>query len=119
VSPALRRGDVVIVRLDPTEGSEIRKTRPAVLLSNNAACRADAVVQVVPLTATPERPLRPYEALVLPGSSGLAQPSRAVANQLRTVARTRILDRLGKLLPDEVQAVEHAVMIQLGLSRRP
>jgi mRNA interferase MazF len=109
------RGDVVVVRLDPTEGSEIRKTRPAVVLSNNAACLADAVLQVVPLTRMPDRKLRPYEALITSESSGVSKPSRAVANQLRTIARHRVVEKLGSTTEGEREAVERAVRIQLGL----
>ena len=111
----LARGDVVRVRLDSGEGREIRKTRPAVVLSNNAACRFDAVVQIVPVTALPDRPLRPYEARVDSELSGLPKPSRAVANQIRTVARHRISTRLGRLSPTELDALDRAVAIQLGL----
>ena len=115
MTEAIERGDVVVVRLDPTEGREIRKTRPAVVISNAAACRFDAVVQVVPITVLPDRPLRPYEAPLDSPDSGLAKPSRAVANQLRTVTKRRILDRIGALTAPELQAVERAVLIQLGL----
>lgn len=111
----LARGDVVRVRLDPGEGREIRKTRPAALLSNNAACRFDSVVQVVPITALPDRPLRPYEAAIDSEVSGLDKSSRAVANQIRTVAKNRITERLGRLSPAELDDVERAVAIQLGL----
>jgi len=112
---ALTRGDVVRVRLDPGEGREIRKTLPAVVLSNNAACRFDSVVQVVPITALPNRRLRPYEARVDSESSGLSKPSRAVANQIRTVAKHRIAKRMGRLSPTELEDVNRAVAIQLGL----
>ncbi|MGD8815726.1 MAG: type II toxin-antitoxin system PemK/MazF family toxin [Acidobacteriota bacterium] len=119
MSGAVARGDVVLVRLDPAEGREIRKTRPAVVLSNAAACRFDAVLQVVPVTALPERPLRPYEAALESADSGLAKPSRAVANQIRTVTRQRVVDRLGTLTPAELEAVERAVQIQLGMWHAP
>ncbi len=109
------RGDVVQVRLDPGEGRDIRKTRPAVVVSNQAACRFDSVLQVVPITAQPDRPLRPYEALIDTEPSGLAKPSRAVANQIRTIARHRITKRLGKLSTSERDAVDRAIAIQLGL----
>ena len=112
---ALTRGNVVRVRLDPGEGREIRKTRPAVVLSNNAACRFDSVVQVVPITTLPKRPLRPYEARIDSEASGLSRPSRAVANQIRTIARHRITKRVGHLSLKELNDVNRAVAIQLGL----
>lgn len=115
MTAALRRGDVVLVRLDPAEGSEIRKTRPAVVVSNDVACRLDAVVQVVPVTSLPERALRPYESRVDPEPSGLDHPSRAVANQLRTVARHRVIERIGHLETAELDALDRAILIQLGL----
>jgi mRNA interferase MazF len=115
VKVAIARGDIVRVRLDPGEGREIRKTRPAVIFSNNAACRYDSVVQVVPITALPDRALRPYEARVATKPSGLTKPSRAVANQIRTVAKHRIVKRLGRLSPPELEEVDRAVSIQLGL----
>lgn len=112
----LARGDVVLVSLDPAVGGEIRKTRPAVVVSNNAACRSDSVVQVVPVTGLPERGLRLYEARVAPEPSGLQRPSRAAANQIRTVARERIHRRLGSISMDERRALDTAVAIQLGLA---
>jgi mRNA interferase MazF len=115
----LRRGDVVLVRFDPAEGREIRKTRPAVVVSNDVACRLDAVVQIVPVTSLPDRSLRPYESRIDQRMSGLDKPSRAVANQLRTVARHRIITCLGRLGTDELEALDRAVMIQLALRREP
>lgn len=115
MTPVLRRGDVVVVRLDPVEGREIRKTRPAVVLSNDAACAADAVVQIVPLTAMPQRLLRPFEAAVVSAESGVDKPSRAVANQLRTVSHDRVARIQGHVTPEELHAIERAVLIQLGL----
>ena len=111
----LLRGAVVVVRLDPAEGSEIRKTRPAVVVSNHVACRFDAVLQVVPLTGLPERDARPWEARVESQESGVKKPSRAVANQIRTIARDRISRRLGHLSATELVALDRALAIQLGL----
>ena len=115
MTAALSRGDVVLVRLDPAEGSEIRKTRPVVVVSNHVACRLDAVIQIVPVTSLPDRALRPYESRIEPAPSRLDRPSRAVANQLRTVARHRVIDRIGHLEPGELDALDRAILIQLGL----
>ena len=111
----MKRGDVVRVRLDPGEGREIRKTRPAVVVSNNAACRYDSVLQIVPITRLPERQLRPYECRIDSGSSGLTKPSRAVANQIRTIARHRITKQVGRLASSELSNLDRAVAIQIGL----
>jgi mRNA interferase MazF len=111
-----KRGEVVLVRFDPAEGSEVRKTRPAVVVSNAAACRFDAVLQVVPITGLRDRGLRPYEARIDSPESGLKKPSRAVANQVRTVSRGRIARRLGCLSKGERMALDRALAIQLGLN---
>ena len=116
---AVTRGDVVRVRPDPAEGREIRKTRPAVIVSNQAACRFDSVVQVVPITSLQSRPPRPYEAPINSDSSGLGKPSRAVANQIRTVAKHRLTKRLGIVSTQELEAVDRAIAIQLGLRTEP
>ncbi len=114
-TPRIRRGDVFVVRLDPAVGREIRKTRPGVVISNEQACRHDAVVQIVPVTALPKRALRPYEAGLQSPESGLDKPSRAMANQIRTLAKERLLRRLGHLTAEETEALEAAIGLQLGL----
>ncbi len=111
----MKRGDVVRVRLDPGEGHEIRKTRPGVVVSNNAACRFDAVLQIVPITRLPDRSLRPYESRIDSPTSGLTKPSRAVANQIRTVAKHRITKQIGRLTSLELSGIDRALGIQLGL----
>lgn len=104
------------VRFDPAEGREIRKTRPAVVVSNPVACRFDAVVQVVPVTRLPERPLRPYESRVESAESGLDRPSRLVSNQVRTISKKRIAKVLGRIACEEETALNRALGIQLGLA---
>lgn len=115
MSLRLERGSVVRVRFDPAEGREIRKTRPAVVVSNNAACRFDAVVQVIPVTRLPERGLRPYESRVESAGSGLTKPSRLVSNQIRTVSKKRIASVLGRITPKEEADLDQALRIQLAL----
>ncbi len=114
----LQRGSVIRVRFDPAQGRELRKTRPAVVVSNNAACRFDAVVQVVPATRMPDRPLRPYESRVASQGSGLDRPSRLVANQIRTISKRRIARVLGRIEDSEQRKLDRALMIQLGLAEK-
>jgi mRNA interferase MazF len=100
------------VAFDPSVGGEIRKTRPALVLSNNAANAALNRVIVVPLTSHTEK-LYPGEAIVTLNG----EQSKAKADQLATAAKERLRSKLGNLSFADLAAVEKAVLLQLGIRR--
>lgn len=107
----MQRGDVWWVNFDPSVGGEIRKKRPAVIVSNDASNRHLDRVQVVPLTSQTER-IYPSEALVTVGT----RQSKAMADQLTTASKKRLLNQAGRLSTDDLRAVERAIRVQLGLA---
>ena len=106
----MNRGEVWWVRFDPSVGGEIQKTRPAIILSSDRSNRNLNRVQVVPLTSKVER-LYPSEAFVtLEGKK-----AKALADQLTTVSKLRVVNMIGKLSDSDLLAVESAVKRQLDL----
>ena len=106
----MQRGEVWWVEFDPAVGSEIRKTRPAVIVSNDAANRNLARVVVVPITSNTGR-LYPGEALVTVGTKS----SKAMADQIMAADKLRLKSQLGTLSRADVQAVEEAIKTHLAL----
>ena len=110
----MNRGEVWWVEFDPAPmdklGSEIRKTRPAVIISNNTSNRHLARVQVVPLSSNVER-IYPSETVV----TIAGQRSKIMADQIMTADKRRLKQTMGKLSLADMQAVDGIIKLQLGL----
>ncbi|MBF4999845.1 type II toxin-antitoxin system PemK/MazF family toxin [Nocardia sp. BSTN01] len=114
----MRRGDVVLVDLDPVRGNEVAKTRPAVVVSNDGANRravqlGRGVVTVVPVTSNTER-IFPFQVL-LEDVRGLRVASKAQAEQVRSVSVERVGRVLGTLSPTLVKELDRALRLHLNL----
>jgi mRNA interferase MazF len=106
----MQRGEVWWVNFDPSVGGEIKKKRPAVIVSNNASNKFLNRVQVVPLTSKTDR-LYPSEALVLFDG----KESKAMADQLATVSKLRLYKRAGLISEEDMLRINEAIKIQLDI----
>jgi mRNA interferase MazF len=106
----MKRGEVWWVSFDPSIGGEIRKKRPAVIISNNAANQFLNRVQVVPLTSSVGK-LYPSEAYI----TLRGKKAKAMADQLTTVSKKRLINQAGSISKAELESLERAIIIQLDL----
>jgi mRNA interferase MazF len=110
-----QRGDIFWVNLDPTLGSEIRKKRPAIIISNDAANRRYHQVTVIPLTSQKLEVVEPFQVLIRAEESGLKKDSKALAEQIRTVSKLRLEGRSGRISSESLKRIERAVKIHLEM----
>jgi mRNA interferase MazF len=108
----VRRGDVWWVAFDPSIGGEIQKTRPAVVVSNNAANEVLNRVVVVPLSSQTSK-LYPAEAMILLNG----EQRKAMADQITTASKQRLRSCMGNLGQQDMAAVENAILQHLGIRR--
>ena len=105
------RGDIYWVTLDPVLGSEIRKTRPAVVISNDSCNAYGARVVVLPITSNVTS-LYPGEARI----KVRGRTARVLGDQIRSIDKARLRARIGALSPAELRETEAAVLTTLGFS---
>ena len=105
-----RRGEIWRVNLDPTRGSEIKKTRPCIILGTNILNERRRTVVIVPLSTGPQA----APPLLVPVDCA-GKPAVAVVDQIRAVAKERLHRQLGELSPGDLIRVEEAMRIVLEL----
>lgn len=98
----MKRGEIWLARFGPVEGSEQDGTRPALIVSRNAINDTRRVVVVVPFTSDKGRQLLPSQLKIAAGTGNLTADSIMLTEQVRAVAKSRLIRRIGTL-PEDLQ----------------
>jgi mRNA interferase MazF len=107
----MTRGSVWWVEFDPAIGSEIRKTRPAIVVSNDTANQYLARVVVVPLTSNTSR-VYPGEAVVMINGA----KNKAMSDQIMSADKSRLKNKIGILSDADLRSLENAIKAFLSLT---
>ncbi len=106
----MNRGEIWWINFKLSLGGEIKKQRPAIIISNDISNKYLNRIQVIPLTSKTDK-LYPSEAYV----TVKTRQHKAMADQLTTVSKKRLSNRIGRILDSELQDVERVIKIQLNL----
>lgn len=114
MSKKIKRGDIYLVDLNPVIGTEIGKTRPAVVISNDINNTYADTVSIAPITSNVDK-VYPFEVFLAKGESGLTKESKAKCNQIRSVDKKRLRKYIGTLKEDKIKELEEAILIHLDI----
>jgi mRNA interferase MazF len=112
---SIERGEVFLVNFDPTIGSEVKKTRPAVVVSNNINNAHSPIISIAPITSNVTR-VYSFEVAVPAGVGGLQAPSKIMANQTRAVDKSRLVKKLGAVPADIMRDVDRTLKLHYDLA---
>lgn len=111
----MNRGEIYFADLNPTIGSEVNKTRPVLVISNDANNKAADTITVIPITSNTNK-VFPFEVLLDPKHTGLPKQSKVQCHQIRTVSRLRMRGNVVGFVKKEVmEKIEYAIKLHLDL----
>lgn len=109
----LHRGDICLVDFNPAKGGEIGKLRPAIIMSDEESNAVLATVMVIPLSTVIEPDALPYR-YTLSGRQKLEQDSDACINEIRSLSKQRLKQKLAELSEDELAVISDALCELIG-----
>jgi len=111
---SINRGDIFLVNFDPTVGAEAKKTRPAVVVSNDINNAHSPIVSIAPITSNVTK-VYSFEVEIPSGVGGLKSRSKVMVNQTRAVDKIRLIKRLGHLPEQIMSDINRALKLHYDL----
>ncbi len=112
----IKRGGIYLAALDPIVGREISKTRPVAVVSNDQNNAFSGTVTILPITSRTSQFNYPFEVFLSKGKANLPKDSKVKADQIRTLDRSRLIKFIGILEQKDLDAIDEAMKIHLGLA---
>jgi mRNA interferase MazF len=112
----MKRGEIYDARLEPVEGSEQGGTRPVIVVSRNDINDNSPVILAVPCTTyQPGKKIYPTQVLIKAPDGGLTNDSIALADQVRVLAKSRLIKLRGNLSTAIIDQLNQALSIALDI----
>ena len=111
---SIRRGEVFIVNFDPTVGAEAKKTRPAVVVSNDINNAYSPIISISPITSNVKR-IYSFEVEIGAHTAGLSKKSKVMVNQTKAVDKTRLIRSMGILPKQIMDKIDAALLLHYDL----
>jgi len=111
---SIRRGEIFLVNFDPTVGAEAKKTRPALVVSNNVNNAHSPIVSISPITSN-VKSVYSFEVKIPSGTGGLRTGSKVMVNQTRAVDKIRLVKKLGHLPEKLMEQISQALKLHYEL----
>lgn len=111
----IKRGDLILVSLDPVVGSEQGKTRPAVVIQNDIGNKYSSTTIIAPLISKIFSKEYPINVIISKEETGLKTDSTALLNQIRTIDKRRIIKKLASVGDTTLEKINSAIKISLSL----
>jgi mRNA interferase MazF len=106
-----KRGEIYWVNLDPTIGRETKKTRPALVVSNDIGNEMSNIIMIAPITSK-VKSIYPFEVKILLDN----RPGKIMLNQCRAVDKSRLIDKIDIVDQETMKSVEDALKVVFALS---
>jgi len=114
MTASIKRGEVFLVNFDPTVGAEVKKSRPAVVVSNDINNAHSPIISIAPITSNVTR-VYSFEVEIPAGTSGLKALSKVMVNQTRAVDKIRLIKKIGQLPTPIMPAIDQALKLHYDL----
>jgi len=110
----IKKGEIYSANLDPTIGAEISKKRPVLIVSSDINNEYADTVTILPITSKTDRTY-PFEIPLQAGEGNIKESSKIKANQIRTIDKSRLFQKIGAISADKLKDIEKAILIHLDI----